>query len=348
MWKAERGPRQAENRGVRIRRPVSVVAEGTNVAVTGGDVDLATPILDLAPGSEPAASPDAPAQSEDRQGEVPMTWIDDNFGAMNRGDWPRVSGYWAEDATYEKIGANRIFRGREAIVESLRSAYTLAPDIRIVITSFQQTGDRCTAEWEMSGTHTGETALPDIPAANKPFSVRGVVIARLASDGKIVMCRNYFNNADFLALLGVNPSAAGNVKLIEDLYTALSRGDIRTVLAAMDPKIEWREAENNPYQAPGEIFVGPDAVLDNVFTRLATEWDGFTVNPKAFHGVGDTVVVEGRYTGAYKATGRELDAQVTHIWRLRDGKVAAFQQYVDTAQLRYVMDAEIGDQLTYP
>ena len=63
------------------------------------------------------------------------------------------------------------------------------------------------------------------------------------------------------------------------------------------------------------------------------------MNPKQFHDAGDTVVVEGRYTGTYKATGKSLDAQVTHIWSLRDGKVTSFQQYVDTAQLQEVMGA---------
>jgi ketosteroid isomerase-like protein len=70
--------------------------------------------------------------------------------------------------------------------------------------------------------------------------------------------------------------------------------------------------------------------------RLATEWDGFTVHAGEFHDAGDVVVVEGRYTGTYKETGKRLDAQVCHVWKIRDGKVASFQQYVDTAQLQDV------------
>jgi uncharacterized protein len=277
-----------------------------------------------------------------------MTWLEDNFDAMNRRDWPRVGEAWAPDATYENLGVNQTVRGREAIIEDLRSAFTFAPDLQIGVTSFQRTDDRCTAEWEMSGTHTAPTPLTGIPATNKPFSIRGVLVAQLGGDGKIVTCRNYFNSADFLVQLGASLRGSGNVKLMEDLYAAFGRGDIGTVLACMDPEIEWREAENNPFQENGAVFVGPDAVVENVFTRLATEWDKFTVKPETFHGAGDTVVVEGRYTGTYKATGRDLDAQMTHIWRLRDGKVTAFHQYADTAQLRYVMDAEIGDQVFQP
>jgi ketosteroid isomerase-like protein len=50
-------------------------------------------------------------------------------------------------------------------------------------------------------------------------------------------------------------------------------------------------------------------------------------------------VVEARYTGTYKATGKKLAAQVCHIRKLRDGKITSFQQYVDTAQLQEVAAA---------
>ena len=36
-----------------------------------------------------------------------------------------------------------------------------------------------------------------------------------------------------------------NVQMMRDLYDAFGRGDIPTVLAAMDPGIEWHEAEGN-------------------------------------------------------------------------------------------------------
>ncbi|HEX6394507.1 MAG TPA: nuclear transport factor 2 family protein [Acidimicrobiales bacterium] len=128
-----------------------------------------------------------------------------------------------------------------------------------------------------------------------------------------------------------------NVKTMQELYAAFGRGDIEMVLGGMDPNIEWREAENNPYQPSGEPWIGPDAIVNNLFVKLGADWDGFTVNPKEFHEAGETVVVEGRYAGTHKVTGKHLDAQMTHVWRLRDGKVTGFQQYVDTAQLREVM-----------
>jgi len=130
-----------------------------------------------------------------------------------------------------------------------------------------------------------------------------------------------------------------NVQLMQDLYEAFGRGDMATVLGAMDPGIQWREAEGNPYQPSGSPWLGPDAILQNLFIKLGTEWDGFTVHPKLFHDAGHTIVVEGRYTGVHKETGRKLDAQVCHVWQISDGKVTSFQQFVDTGQLQEVMGA---------
>jgi ketosteroid isomerase-like protein len=105
----------------------------------------------------------------------------------------------------------------------------------------------------------------------------------------------------------------------------------------MSPGIHWYQAESNPYMPSGEAWIGPDAVLNNLFMRLGAEWDGFAVHPKAFHNAGHSVIVEARYSGRYKATGKSMDTQVCHVWDLKDGKVTRFQQYVDTAKLQDVM-----------
>jgi uncharacterized protein len=127
--------------------------------------------------------------------------------------------------------------------------------------------------------------------------------------------------------------------MMRDLYDALGRGDVPAVLGAMDPGIEWREAEGSPYEFSGKAWHRPEAVLHNLFMRLATEWDGFTVRPGEFHGAGAAVVVEARYTGTFKQTGKKLDAPACHVWKIRDGKIASFQQYVDTGQLQDVENA---------
>ena len=67
-----------------------------------------------------------------------------------------------------------------------------------------------------------------------------------------------------------------NVGLIRSQYEAFGRGDVPPVLAAMDPAIEWNEAENFPY-ADKNPYVGPAAMVEGVFAWLGGEWDGFSV-----------------------------------------------------------------------
>lgn len=127
------------------------------------------------------------------------------------------------------------------------------------------------------------------------------------------------------------------VDAVRAIYDAFAKGDVPTVLAGMDPSIEWREAEGNPYQPSGAAWVGPDAIVDNLFVKLGSEWDGFAVHPQQFHDAGETVVVEGRYSGTYKATGADVDAQFCHVFRFRNDKVTSFQQFTDTAQFQATM-----------
>lgn len=129
-----------------------------------------------------------------------------------------------------------------------------------------------------------------------------------------------------------------NVALIRGMYDAFTRGDVPGVLGVMSPDIVWNEAENFPY-ADGNPYVGPMAVAQGVFARLGSEWDGFAVAPEEILDAGDTVVALGHYLGACKATGTAMKAQMVHVWRIIDGKVTAFQQYVDTLQVARAIGA---------
>jgi ketosteroid isomerase-like protein len=125
--------------------------------------------------------------------------------------------------------------------------------------------------------------------------------------------------------------SAQNVDLVRSIYAAFAAGDVPGVVGRMTPDMVWNEAENFPY-ADGNPYRGPQAILGGVFARLGSEWDGFAAVPEEYLDAGDTVVVFGRYRGTYKATGRPLDAQMVHVWRIEDGRAARFQQYTDTLQ----------------
>ena len=118
------------------------------------------------------------------------------------------------------------------------------------------------------------------------------------------------------------------VDSVKSVYAGFASGDINAVLEALDPAIEWTEAEGFPY---GGTYVGRDAVLANVFMKLGTEWDGFAAVPSEYVCDGDIIVALGDYSGTFKATGKHFRAPFVHVWRSRGGALVKFRQYTDTA-----------------
>ena len=122
-----------------------------------------------------------------------------------------------------------------------------------------------------------------------------------------------------------------NVTRLQGWYEAFGRGDMPTVLAAMDPNIEWNEP-----QAPGLPFSGvhrgPQAVANEVFGTVPTSLEEFAVVPHEFIDAGDRVIVLGEFRGKGKARGTPFVAPFVHVFTFRDGKVTRLQNYTDTGR----------------
>jgi ketosteroid isomerase-like protein len=63
------------------------------------------------------------------------------------------------------------------------------------------------------------------------------------------------------------PVSQQNVETIRALYAAFAKGDVPTVLGALAPDAEWREADNFIY-ADGNPYVGTGAILQGKVTRF--------------------------------------------------------------------------------
>lgn len=118
-----------------------------------------------------------------------------------------------------------------------------------------------------------------------------------------------------------------NTDIIRAHYDASDRGDLDGMLAPFAADVSWTEAAGFPYAG---TYIGPDAVAAGVFQRIQDEWDDYTVAIDEIVDGGDVVVGIGTYSGTYRATGRFFAARVAHVWRLRDDRVIAFEQFTDT------------------
>ncbi|MFL1012943.1 ester cyclase [Flavisericum labens] len=189
--------------------------------------------------------------------------------------------------------------------------------------------DKIVKHWSFKGKHTGE--FFGMPPTGKPVNIEGVTLVKM-QNGKILQEHDFMDNMAFLQQLGV-VSAYENTSLVNNLYTAFGEGDIPKVLAGLDAEVIWNEAEGNAY-ADGNPYIGPDAVLEGVFARVGEEHEYFKLSDIEIHDMyNNQVLATLRYDAKLKKTGKTYNAQAAHLWTIENGKVVAFQQYIDTKKL---------------
>jgi ketosteroid isomerase-like protein len=122
-----------------------------------------------------------------------------------------------------------------------------------------------------------------------------------------------------------------NIALIRKLYDAFAKGDIRTIVDNVTEDVEW--ISEGPSAVPwyGKKR-GPQQVQE-FFGALAATQENMKLTMEDFIAQDDGVATFGRYQAKVKATGRDFDTPVAHLFRIRNGKVSRFLNFGDTAQV---------------
>jgi len=122
-----------------------------------------------------------------------------------------------------------------------------------------------------------------------------------------------------------------NKDIIQGLYDNFATGNVAGVVAAFADKISWTEADGFPLAG---TYIGPQAVVENVFMRLGEIGDNWGVVVERLVVDGDTVVANGKYIWNHKKSGAPCEVRMAHVWTLAGGKAVSFLQHVDTARVR--------------
>jgi ketosteroid isomerase-like protein len=117
-------------------------------------------------------------------------------------------------------------------------------------------------------------------------------------------------------------------------YLASARGDLEALRATLADDVEWTEMAGFPL---ADTYRTPGGVIANVMESLARDWDDWVAHDDTYVVDGENVVVLARYTATNKATGRHINVRVAHHFIVRSGKIARFEQFVDTAMVRAAM-----------
>ena len=216
--------------------------------------------------------------------------------------------------TYEGLDGFR--RYRAGIQENFAPGYRFARN-----ETFRSNGNivilgRLTAEAKTTGT---------------PFTSPFVHVWTV--EGGKITARHYYVDTPtllhaFTGTLGGDAEVAQrDEEIVRGVYTATMAGDRERVLSLLADDVDWRIPETLPY---GGHFHGHEGVLET--RRIANEHfrPGQTFSQDDVFRSDEMVVVVGRMTATAQASGRQLNVPFSHIWTVRDGKVAARHQYTDT------------------
>jgi ketosteroid isomerase-like protein len=126
----------------------------------------------------------------------------------------------------------------------------------------------------------------------------------------------------------LNKTAMTNLEIIKSTYEGkTSEENGKNLAKYVTENISWTEAKGFPYAG---TYIGLESIIKNVFSRLGSEWIDYKFTPEDYVASDDKVVAYGTYTGTYKITNKSFTARVAHVWKLKDGKIISFEQFVDS------------------
>jgi uncharacterized protein len=122
-----------------------------------------------------------------------------------------------------------------------------------------------------------------------------------------------------------------NLDVVRGGYEAFGRGDIEGLINRLADDVTWDTPGPSDLPTAGKRR-GHDQVRD--FFKIVNELFEFEkFDPHTFVAQGDRVVVLGDDALRLKASGEALQESWAHAFTLKDGKIVAFHEYLDTAAL---------------
>ena len=122
-----------------------------------------------------------------------------------------------------------------------------------------------------------------------------------------------------------------NTQTIQRAYDCFGQGNVAGILAELTSDVIWHVAPVN--EVPYTGTRNGQAGAADFFATMAECEDTLQFEPREFIAQGDKVAVVGHYAGRVKTTGREYETYFVHVFVMREGKIARFDEYTDTAAI---------------
>ncbi|MGH7295254.1 MAG: ester cyclase [Polyangiaceae bacterium] len=249
------------------------------------------------------------------------------------------------------------FVGRDAIVAEAKQTMISYPDFKLAITKSYGHGSTVALQWVITGKNDGPM-MGGQKASGRSMGVMGASVITFDDDGLMKADHRYVDlptissQLDAKAKAGTfravatlptgateehesngTPDEAKALDVAKAFYTAFEGKKAPDLTALLAEKVT-----GDDYTSPATV-TGPKAMTDAAGGYWKSFPDLAQTKPVQF-AAGDVVVTEGVLTGTQKgalgpikATNKPVSLRFVDFAQVKDGKVASFATYADSAEL---------------
>ncbi|HLN99143.1 MAG TPA: nuclear transport factor 2 family protein [Pyrinomonadaceae bacterium] len=120
-----------------------------------------------------------------------------------------------------------------------------------------------------------------------------------------------------------------NKAIVQQAYNNFKTGNIDALLGLMADEVSWTLPDMAGVPFGGKRS-GRSAVGE-FFSLIGGSQDSLRFEPTRLIAEGDMVVALGSSDWRVKANKREFGGDFAHVFKIRDGKIVEFNEYMDTA-----------------
>jgi ketosteroid isomerase-like protein len=121
--------------------------------------------------------------------------------------------------------------------------------------------------------------------------------------------------------------------LVHRAYDAFGRRDVQGILDCLTDDVTWEPVYGASSDVPQAGRRQGKAQVAEFFRLLDTSTAFQAFEPREFVESGNIVITLGQYRATVKATDRTVESDWVMIFRFRDGKVASFKEFTNSAAL---------------
>lgn len=279
------------------------------------------------------------------------SWYQGCWAHFNNKAWDEFKACYADTVESDQVDSGQpVAKGIDALLANTKMFTGAFPDVKGTGELILINGDTLVSVYLLNGTHTGPLAAPggqSIPATNKPIGyLQAHLVQTDSTGGKAVKEEFYSDSGTMMAQLGISPAPARPVmtrttaapRVVAAAGTPAETSNVEAARAQMAAFTNHEAEGVDAYNAPDAVFHDMAMPKDQTAKEsLAGTLDMFKAFPDAklvpssIWGVGDYVVVVGRFVGTNKgpmaamgikkATGKSVSVRFLDVTRWERGKI---------------------------